>query len=381
MKLVFLIDCIARWGGTERILVDKMNYFARMRYDVFLITTNQGKHPYVFELDKNIRTIDLNIQLHLIYKNKGVKKYLEYVIKEYRLYRKLWKQISLLNPDIITCTIPSEFYRLINTNKFRSSFVIESHMSNLICFNYKLPYFLKTLIHNYDMKILQKANCIVALTEGDAKEWHSYNNNVAVIPNIVHLNKSSVFSDYSQKHVIFVGRLTKQKGITSLLEIWNLVHHRHADWVLDIYGDGEMKEWLIENISEKSNVVIHEPTPDIFQCYTNSSILVVTSEYEPFGLVILEAMGCGLPVVSFDCPYGPRDIITDEVDGYLVKAEDCLTFTDKVCYLIEHPEERRRMGKNAINSVQKYKPENIMPRWIELYESLTNRNMSENRGI
>lgn len=373
MRLIFLIDCIARWGGTERILVDKMNHFAQMGHDVFLITINQGRHPYVFEMDKSIVKLDLNIQMHFIYKYHGFRKFVEFMFREYRLYKRLYKQIKKIAPDIITCTIPSDFYTILYLYSNLPVIIVESHMSTLDSFNYHIPNILKPLILFRDKKALRKANCIVSLTDGDAKEWRKYNDNVAVIPNVVHLNNSSLYSEHSKKKVIFVGRLAKQKGLNLLLDIWEIVHQRHNDWILDIYGEGDMEEWLKEQINNNNiNIVLHKPTLDIHECYKNSSMLVLTSNYEPFGLVIPEAMSCGLPVVSFDCPYGPRDIITDGEDGYLVQPGDCETFTDKICYLIEHPEERKKMGKNAINSAQRYKPEKIMPIWIELYNFLTN---------
>ena len=99
-------------------------------------------------------------------------------------------------------------------------------------------------------------------------------------------------------------------------------------------------------------------------------MLLLTSVYEPFGLVMPEAMSCGLPVVAFDCPYGPADIITDGVDGFLIKNRDVKAFADRVCQLIEDKELRQRMGQTAIQSAQRYAPERIMPLWKELFESL-----------
>lgn len=372
MKILYIYESIACWGGTERILVDKMNNFARMGHDVFLITYNQGSHPYVFEMDENINKIDLNILTHHIYKYYGFRKLVEFLIRRYKLYKRLYKQIKSISPDIITCIELSDFCPIISHYNNMPAIIVESHMSNLDSFNYHIPNILKPLIHFRDKKALRKADGIVSLTNEDAKEWRKYNNNVVTIPNVVHLNTSSIYSEHSQKNVIFVGRLVRQKGVKSLIEIWKLVHLRHNDWLLDIYGEGELEEWIRNQVNNYSvsGIVIHKPTSDIQSRYINSSVLVLTSEYEPFGLVIPEAMSCGLPVVSFDCPYGPHDIITDGEDGYLVQPGDYKIFADKVCYLIEHPEERKRMGKNAILSAQRYNPENIMPKWIQLYESL-----------
>ena len=99
-------------------------------------------------------------------------------------------------------------------------------------------------------------------------------------------------------------------------------------------------------------------------------MLLLTSIYEPFGLVMPEAMSYGLPVVAFDCPYGPSDIITDGVDGFLVKDRSIEDFANKVCRLIEDEDLRRRMGVAGAKSSLRYSAENIMPLWRNLFESI-----------
>ena len=121
----------------------------------------------------------------------------------------------------------------------------------------------------------------------------------------------------------------------------------------------------------KIGVVIHDATPDIFSKYQESSILLLTSRYEPFGLVLPEAMSCGLPVVAFDCPYGPSDIITDGVDGFLVKGRDVHVFAQKVSALIESQQMRVQMGREGIHSARRYEAERIIPMWVTLFRQLS----------
>ena len=144
------------------------------------------------------------------------------------------------------------------------------------------------------------------------------------------------------------------------------------EWHLDIYGEGEQRQEL-EDIAMalNMNIHIHQPTELIFDAYRKSSILVSTSLYEPFGLVMPEAMSCGLPVVAYNCPYGPADIVTDGVDGFLIKNRDISVFAAKVCQLIEDEELRHQMGKNGIISSQRYRSDVIMPQWIRLFDELT----------
>lgn len=370
MKILFIYDAIAQWGGIERVWVERMNILAdQYNYDVSLLTTIQGQHPVPYNLSKRVKHTDLAIQFHYAYRYNGIRKWYE-MFKRKRLFvKRLKKYLSTNTPDIITGVATCYVSELIRA-KGNIPLVSESHDIYDSLFKQSITkwYIKRSILHS-----LSKSDTIVALTNGDAAKWRTLNPKVQVIANIVHLNNTNKYSTMNNNRIIFAGRLVEQKGIYSLLKIWDIIHNRHKDWILDIYGEGEMHDLLIrESDKYDGSLVVHNPTPDIFQSYINSSISVLTSKYESFGLVIPEAMSCGLPVVSFDCPCGPRDIITEGEDGYLVQLGDCKTFADKVCYLIEHPEERLRMGKIAVKSAQRYKPENIMPKWIELYKSLTN---------
>ena len=103
--------------------------------------------------------------------------------------------------------------------------------------------------------------------------------------------------------------------------------------------------------------------------------MILTSRYEPFGLVLPEAMSCGLPVVAFDCPYGPADIITDDIDGFLIRHRSIEKFANKVSLLIDHQELRQKVGRAGIESSQRYEASKIMPLWEDLFKHLTNREL------
>ena len=120
-----------------------------------------------------------------------------------------------------------------------------------------------------------------------------------------------------------------------------------------------------------ANIHVFQPTANIMEVYREHSIFLLTSKYEPFGLVLPEAMSYGLPVVAFDCPYGPADIITDEVDGYLIEDRDVELFAQRVGQLISDYDLRVKMGKAGIASSKRYLASRIMPQWIQLFEQLT----------
>ena len=118
------------------------------------------------------------------------------------------------------------------------------------------------------------------------------------------------------------------------------------------------------------SVKINVPTDRIFDEYNNSSVFLLTSRYEGFGLVLVEAMSCGVPCISFDCPNGPAELITHGEDGLLVPLGDIEKLAESIEWMITHEEERLRMSNNARQKAKKYTAEVIMPQWVELFEKL-----------
>jgi glycosyltransferase involved in cell wall biosynthesis len=276
----------------------------------------------------------------------------------------LKSKLNEIQPDIIVTTTSAEL-SLINKLKGNIPLVVESHEGySHIGYTSSM-----TWLHRWNIRrryrLLHKANVIVSLTESDAQKWRKHYPHVQIIPNVVHLNPTGRLSDLTQKRVIFVARLAEQKGIPELTAIWRITHQRHPDWVLEMYGDGDNA--YMNQMAEGMRAF--SPVSDIFSKYCESSILILTSRWEPFGLVLPEAMSCGLPVVSFEGD-GPNSIITDSVDGFIICKRDIGVFSDRLCQLIEDKELRLRMGQAAIQSAQRYEPERIIPLWKDLFESL-----------
>ena len=370
MNIIYITDTLALWGGLEKLLSCKAKELTeRFGYHVRILTTNQGSHPLPFEFSKNVSYVDLGINLHHQYRYKSISRLL-FMYRTRKLFKlRLQEQIDDFQADVVVLIMLNYADILIGALK-ETPWVFESHSSFFSerferkGWMYRLNCFINKLC-------LRRANGVIALTKNDADNWQKVNTNVSVIPNIVLLNESGRYSDGSSRHVIFAGRFFYQKGIDTLIEVWKLVHQKHPDWVLDIYGEGELKDYYARIIEQLNiNIVIHYPEATILQRYCESSMLLLTSVYEPFGLVLPEAMSCGLPVVSFDCPYGPADIITDGVDGFLIKNRDVRAFADRVCQLIEDKDLRIRMGLAAVKSSQRYRADVIMPKWQALFERL-----------
>lgn len=187
----------------------------------------------------------------------------------------------------------------------------------------------------------------------------------------IHTESSSL----TNKQAIMVGRYNEAKGYEYITEAWETVHKRHHDWILNIYGSGEMRDDVERWIKERNlqdTMIMHEPTIHIMEKYTESSICVLSSRYEGFTLVIMEAMSCGVPCVSFDTPFGPRNIITDGEDGILVDYLNTKALADSICKVIEDENLRKRLGMNAKRNIQRFSQETIMQQWQNLFHSLIN---------
>lgn len=366
MKILYIFRSLAVWGGIERILVDKMNYMAECYdMDVYLLTSDQGSHPIPYHLSDSVHHEDLGIRFYQQYRFHGLRRFV-IAWKMNRQYRHLFtERLHIIQPDLIICTTADNI-GFIAKVKGNIPLVVESHSICTRTLNNSRNRSYRILYRHYFLNSLSKAVYVVALTEGDAKEWRKYHSQVAVIPNFIHPHEEHI-SDCSAKKAIFVGRFDYQKRVQDAIRIWKKVRERHSDWVLDIYGDGEMHQEVCTLVSSVGGIVIHQPTPHIFEAYQECSFLISTSLFEPFGLVIPEAMSCGLPVVAFDCPYGPGDLITDERNGYLVKEGDLDAFVGRICGLIENPELRKAMGQTALMSSQRYTVKQIMPYWLHLF--------------
>lgn len=378
MRIAYVYDAIARIGGVERILVDKMNYLAEVYgYEVHLITAAQGKHPFSFPLSDKVRHRDIDARFHVQYQYGYPKRLWMKWKLDRRFKQNLAKAIAEIDPDIV---IGTTYYKadVICRLRCRARKVIESHCAKSytgqndgIRRNGVVQWFHNRQLDKYNRTIERRSDAIVALTRGDAAEWKK--ENVFVIPNMIKEMPERQFSCEAHR-VVSAGRLIYQKGYDLLIEAWSMVYKKHPDWRLDIFGEGSLREELQRQISGKGLervITLHPSTPHIMEEFLQSSIYVMSSRFEGFGLVLTEAMACGLPCVSFDCPYGPSDIITHGEDGVLVEKDKVEQLAEGINYLIENGDERKRYGRNAAINAKRFQCNNIMINWSNLLKPLT----------
>ena len=208
------------------------------------------------------------------------------------------------------------------------------------------------------------------MCQTDLKKWSRWCKNVTYIYNPLTIQTEYV-SDCVNKKVIAVGRLHKQKGFDYLIDAWKYVYLKHSDWILEIYGEGNLRSTLQTQIDKNglSNVVLLKgKTDNIVSKYVESSIFVLSSRDEAFGLVITEAEVCGLPIVTFDCPSAPAELVENGINGYVVKMGDVKSLAAKICVLIENEDLRKRMGEESIYVARKFDVKVICEQWKLLYD-------------
>lgn len=374
MKIVYSINSIRGLGGIQKVTLLKANALAEIPdNDVYIIVTdNWMHHPLTHELSPKIHFINLEIN----YYKDDYKSRLHQILSNFKLIKHYFKQqkvISQIKPDIIISVGQCEKYivPLLHTKAIK---IREIHFnSNYRYFTYKSKILAKILIF-LDYKVISKEyDKIVLLTKEDKDTFFSNNNKFIYIHNPVTFEPSNIINyNINSNYVIGVGRLNTQKDFISLIKAWNLVQRECPNWKLKIVGEGPERNNLEEEIKRLNlgnSVVLTGYSNNVKKEMLESSIFVLTSLYEGFGLVLLEAMACGLPPVAFACQFGPKDIITDGNNGLLIYNRDIKSFSEKLIYLIQHPNIRKDMSNQALKRVKDFSINNIIAQWMQLFQS------------
>lgn len=372
MTIVYCIFSLALPGGMQRALTVKANYLAEVAgYSVHVVTRSVGPEQPHFALSSRIRVHHMGACDGRRAVGRG----------DGRTYQKeLTNLLYVIRPDI-TVSLYGEESRFLYKIGDGSKKILEFHFTrnHLVHLVKGLPHVRFRLLRLQYARLLQylDVRCaahydrLVLLTEADRALWGNPANAV-VIPNPLSFT-CPVKSDLTNKRILSAGRLIATKGFDLLVEAYRLVAARHPDWKLTIFGEGQDKQFLLDKIYRyglEDQVEILPPTPDIAGEMLQSAIYAAPSRYEGFGLVITEAMECGVPPVAFDCECGPREIIRDGVDGMLVEALNTDKLAEALLLLIESPELRSRLGRDARKSAGRFAEDTIMGHWETLFHSL-----------
>lgn len=375
MKIVYCIPSLYNSGGMERVLSNKANYLADIRgSEVVIITTEQQHRKPFFHFSEKIIFYDLSINYTAIQKYSVLKRFYWELLYKKKHKKKLSCLLKKLHADIVISMFAGEEYFLYRIND-GSKKVLEIHFSKYFREQRNRKGIWKGIDwfkSHVDKYIVRQYAAFVVLTNEDKSYWGDWPN-IHVIPNGYTKMENGELSNERKKQIVAVGRLVEQKGYDRLIAAWNLIALQLPDWKLQIYGEGELYDELLEMVESYKlldSVEINAPVRDIHLVYQSSAILVMSSRYEGLSMVLIEAMNYGLPVIAFSSPCGPKDIISDGIDGFLVPDGDIHLLAEKILLLAQNKKLRIQMGKSALIKAQVFSFDKIMKEWEKLFFSL-----------
>lgn len=373
MKIVYTIAATYNSGGMERVLANKANWLVRKGYEISILTTDQKARSSFFELDPRIKVYDLGINYEENNGKSFFNKLIHYPFKQWRHKKALQRLLPELKADVVVSMFCNDA-SILPKIKDGSSKVLEIHFSRFKRLQYGRVGIWKLadkLRNRNDLRVVSKFDKFVVLTEEDKRYWGELDN-ITVIPNARSFEVEKP-AELNEKKVIAVGRYCYQKALDKLIQAWGIVCREIADWKLHLVGDGEDRAQLQKQISElglTEKVVLGRAETDMKSVYSNSSVLALSSRYEGLPMVLLEAQAAGLPVVSFECKCGPKDVLTDGVDGILVKEGNVEGLAQGLLKLIKDETLRKQMGIAAYKNSERFSEEKVMANWVELFNEV-----------
>ncbi|WP_410002925.1 glycosyltransferase family 4 protein [Campylobacter volucris] len=355
-------------GGVARVVANLANSLSKIhQVDILSI---YKKNELFFEINKEIN-------VYFLY-NKEYKYISKDMYKKYKYNILMYVLLKLKFKYMYFCEAIKIYFRnkkvkrfalnydvIINNNYFSFSKEIFETSKSIQIMHGNFIYYPKDLL-----KKLAHFDSLIILSNKQINKWKKYHKNIYVIPNFIPFISEKI-SDYKQKNVLSIGRMVSndEKGFLRLIEIWNLVQKdkKYKDWTLTIVGEGELKDTIKEKIKENNleNSIILKPfTKEIEKEYLNASIYLMTSKWEGFPMVLIEASSYALPSIAFDINTGPSDIIENEKSGFLIDDGNLDDFANKLCILMDDENLRKIMGLNAKEKVKnEFGKEVVMRKW------------------
>jgi glycosyltransferase involved in cell wall biosynthesis len=376
-KIVYVTPALYMAGGVERVLTLKANYFAeQLGYDITIILTEGKDNPFFYPLSPKVKVINFDLNFEELWTCSFLKKVRVYLPKQRRFKKLLTAELMRIRPDI-TISLLRRDINFMNGIKDGSKKIGELHVNRANYRNFEADdtNLIKQLFAKFWMWSLvghlKELDLFVVLTESERLAWPELSN-VWVIPDPLSFQHKDC-SSLTRKRVISIGRYAYQKGVDLLLQAWAKIEMDYPDWEMVYYGQGDREPFLRQAKELNLNLGrchLNDKTTNVQQELLESSIFVLSSRFEGFGMVIIEAMACGLPVVSFDCKSGPSEIISEGEDGFLVPVGDVDALAEKLSILMSHQEMREQLGKKAYKHSFKYDIDDIAKQWVQLFDKL-----------
>ena len=358
-KICFFSGDITRSGGTERVAVQIANALREdERYDICFMSLTEQREKTFYPLHPEIERFRLGEK----WINPGPG-YLPLIGKLRKFLKD--RQIDI----IIDIDIVLDVLSLPASRRMKTKVVSWEHFTA----DFELSVLYRKIILKYSVR---RSDYVVVLTDGDLSEYKERlgrKNAICRIYNPVAFTLDKEAETEKEKIIITVGRLAPEKGIEFLKQISLKVLKKHHEWKWILLGDGAERENLEQFIAEHDlldQLILKGNVQNVDEYLKKAAICVVPSRYEGLGLNMLEARAMKVPCVAFDVKMGPRELIHDGVDGYLVSAFDCEEMVSKIDILINSPQLRHDFAENAFSCMNEFRLKKIKQQWISIFETL-----------
>lgn len=359
MKVVYFLDQVSSPGGIERVVSIKSNYLVKKNVDVVIVTNENRTGTVYYEISNKVRVINLGINYN---KSKSLYSYCN-LLKAIKHFFRLKKLLLNEKPQISIVTTYNYLHYFIPILK-TGKIVREHHSSYLNHDVFSLSRRLRNSIEDFFSR-LYDLNIFLSSEESNSKKI----NNSKVIPNSLKTRnyKSNLIRENT---VIFAGRIAPVKGLERLIKVWSLVVNSVPSWRLEIYGDGEegyvdSLKTLAARILPENSYIFMGATQKIETKMAEAGIFAMTSHSECYPMVLLEAMNNYLPVIAFDCPTGPRNIIINKNTGLLIENGNINDYAEGLKYLIKNEMVRCHLSENAYQKVKDYDEDKILSLYLQ----------------
>jgi GalNAc-alpha-(1->4)-GalNAc-alpha-(1->3)-diNAcBac-PP-undecaprenol alpha-1,4-N-acetyl-D-galactosaminyltransferase len=359
VKIALVIATLAA-GGAQRVMSLMANYWAQRNWDVTIFTLDDGSITPHHALDARVKRVPLDLLAPSASVLQGLKNNL-------RRIKKLGAALKALNPQaVISFSDEMNIQTLLAMRRSHVPVVVSERIDPAMWPLGKAWEFLRG--HTYP-----RAACVVVQTERGLQYFSEAIKKVGrVIPNPVvvpEVAQVSRMREGESRKILGLGRLTKQKGFDLLLRAFAKVAAKHPRWLLEIWGEGGERpvlEALRDELKLQGRVRLPGQTSESFEKLRAADLFVLSSRFEGIPNALCEAMACGLPSISFDCPTGPREIITPDVDGVLVPPEDVEALALALDRVMGDEAFALRLGENARAITQRHSIDKVMAQWEEV---------------
>lgn len=374
MIIVYSISSYLRNGGLEVVTAVKAEALAAREECEVWIVNSESPDTIPLKKGSRVRMLDLGIRYNQV--SQGFP--LNLFVRTHKMlkHRKALKAaLRRIQPDIVISAGEDKFFLPFIRGPWKT--VREIHFPK----NHRQKGFSGSVFTAVASRLADLVEygvaCrffdrVVVLTPEDMRTNWRGRKNVCAIPNPVRFQPQTP-SSLTRKRIIAVGRLVYEKNFSSLIRAYALVADQFPEWRLDIYGEGSEYSSLLSEITRlglSRVVTMQGRTTDVEKEMLASSVFVVSSRYEGFSLALVEAMACGLPTVSYSCPYGPQELIHDGENGFLVPAENERALAERLCRLMADDGLRKFIGANAFDSARQYSIPSIIDQWMTLLKGL-----------